>query len=96
MTRLICADGRVIIRRVPTIKGYIWLRCQLTVGKEQWIAFGPVCVELDCPNCTGGVFGGESCFPRVTLEAALQRGGRDGEDEEAEPRQFHGKLVGSR
>lgn len=25
----------------------------------------------------------ESCSPRVTLEAAFQRGGRDGEDEEA-------------
>lgn len=32
-------------------------------------------------------------FPRVTLEADLQRGGRDGGDEEAEPRQFHGQLV---
>lgn len=39
------------------------------------------------------MLGGESCFPRVTLEADLQRGGRDGGDEEAEPRQFHGQLV---
>lgn len=69
---------------MPTIKGCIWLRCQSTVGKNSGACSAQVCLELDCPNCTGeGILGGESCSPRVTLEAAFQRAGRDGEDEEA-------------
>ena len=94
MARLVCADGRVIIRCVPTIKGYIWLRCQHAVGKNSGACSAWVCLELDCPNCTGeGVLGGESCSPRVTLEAAFQRG-EEMEKMKRQPGQFHGQLVG--